>query len=92
MNVLIRGARMPLDCPMCPMAHFDVPGRFRGCEIVPGKKHAMEDPLYADSSGRPDWCPLIEIPEQGAVYADHGCLWIMEDGKITIFPAEEGQP
>lgn len=65
MSVLIRGAEMPQDCPMCPMAHFDAAGLFRGCEIVPGKKHAMQDPLYAQSNCRPGWCPLIEIPAHG---------------------------
>ena len=65
MGVYINGMEMPEDCPMCPMAHYDITDTFRGCEIVAGKKHAINDPVYANSSTRPDWCPLAPVPPHG---------------------------
>ncbi len=65
-DLLIKKGKMPKDCPMCPMAHWNKLDELTGCEIVPGKRYAMtKDPGYADSSSRPDWCPLVEIPPHG---------------------------
>ena len=36
-----------------------------GCNIVHGKKFAMDDPEYRNSNKRPDWCPLIPVPPHG---------------------------
>ena len=65
MSILIKGMEMPKDCPMCSMAHYDITGTFRGCEIVAGKKHAINDLVYANSSTRPNWCPLVPVPPHG---------------------------
>ena len=55
---------MPKDCPMCPFAYYDMFNTFRGCDITRGKRLAVKnDKDYAESSTRPDWCPLIEVPE-----------------------------
>ena len=55
---------MPKDCPMCPFAHYDMFNIVTGCDITRGKRWAMKnDKDYAESSTRPDWCPLIEVPE-----------------------------
>lgn len=55
---------MPKDCPMCPFAHYDMFNTFCGCDITRGKRWAVKnDKDYAESSTRPDWCPLIEVPE-----------------------------
>jgi len=55
---------MPPDCPMCPFAYYDMFNTFRGCDITRGKRWAVKnDKDYAESSTRPDWCPLIEVPE-----------------------------
>ena len=55
---------MPKDCPMCPFAHYDMFNTFCGCDITRGKRWAMKnDKDYAESSTRPDWCNLIEVPE-----------------------------
>lgn len=48
---------------MCPLAHYNRLDLFTGCDIVSGRRYAMQDETYAQSSVRPDWCPLIEIPE-----------------------------
>lgn len=55
---------MPKDCPMCPFANYDMFNTFKGCDITRGKRWAVKDDKdYAKSSTRPDWCPLIEVPE-----------------------------
>lgn len=55
---------MPKDCPMCPFANYDMFNTFSGCDITSGKRWAVKnDKDYAESSTRPDWCPLIEVPE-----------------------------
>ena len=55
---------MPEDCPMCPFAYYDMFNTFMGCDITRGKRLAVKnDKDYAESSTRPDWCPLIEVPE-----------------------------
>ena len=56
---------MPKNCPMCPFAHYDdMFNTFRGCDITRGKRWAVKnDKDYAESSTKPDWCPLIEVPE-----------------------------
>lgn len=65
MSVLIYGMKVPKDCPMCPLAHWTkATDEFTGCDIVGGKKYArIKDKEYANSSTRPDWCPLVELPE-----------------------------
>ena len=55
---------MPNDCPMCPFAYYDEFNTFMGCDITRGKRWAVKnDKDYAESSTKPDWCPLIEVPE-----------------------------
>lgn len=61
MSVIVHGMDVPKDCPQCPLAHYTLgTGQFMGCSIVAGKKYAMNDEEYANSTTRPDWCPLEE--------------------------------
>lgn len=61
MSILIKGMKMPKDCPYCPLAHWNFKNEFTGCEIV--KKYFSTEEMYAD--GRPDFCPLVSIPPHG---------------------------
>ena len=74
---------MPKDCPMCPFAHYDIFNTFSGCDITRGKRWAMKnDKDYAESSTRPDWCPLIEVPEPHGRLGDLDALkdkWTHKD-------------
>ena len=64
MSVLIKGMELPKDCPYCKMAYYNASDEFTGCAVVPDKRYAMHnDAVYAKSTQRPDWCPLVEIPE-----------------------------
>ena len=63
MGIYLPNMEMPKDCPMCPLAHYNTLGDFTGCNITPGKRYAMtHDKEYAESSTRPAWCPLVEVP------------------------------
>ena len=58
---------MPTDCPECPMAHWNKLDEFTGCDAVSGKKYAINDKEYAESSCRPSWCPLRPLPQKKEV-------------------------
>lgn len=63
-KMVLINIRMPKDCMVCPCSFYNQLGHFSGCEAVPGKRYAvMEDPEYANSSGRPEWCPMKEVQE-----------------------------
>ena len=66
MSKLIVEMKMPKDCPMCPMAHYNKLDEFTGCEVVAGKLFAAtRDKAYVESDSRPDWCPIIGVlPEE----------------------------
>ena len=60
MSVLIKGMKMPGDCPVCPLAHWNKLDRFTGCEL----KKRYFDKEDMETRGRPSFCPLVEIPAQ----------------------------
>ena len=68
-GIYISGMEMPVGCPVCPLAHWTSgTGEFSGCNMVFGKKFAVfNDQKYANShvASRPDWCPLISVPNHG---------------------------
>jgi len=87
---------MPKDCPMCPFAHYDRFDTFCGCDITRGKRWAVKnDKDYAESSTRPDWCPLIEVPEPHGDLIDRDMLpksrveWEDIVTAPTVIPASE---
>lgn len=56
MSIIIKGMEMPGDCAMCPMCHRAFDGNETRIACYVKAKWAWED------DGRPDWCPLVEIP------------------------------
>ena len=56
MSVLIKGMEMPEKCGSCDLFHVESPMH---CTVVKG--HKTVGAPYGMT--RPDWCPLIEIPE-----------------------------
>lgn len=89
MSVMIKGMKkMPKDCPYCKMAYYNASDEFTGCSVIPNKRYAMHnDAVYAKSTKRPDWCPLVEIP------APHGRLIEVTDElliALSNFIAETG--
>ena len=56
MSVLIKGMKMPEKCGSCDLFHVESPMH---CTAVKG--HKTVGAPYG--MPRPDWCPLVEIPE-----------------------------
>ncbi len=76
MSVLVKNMKMPKDCPQCPLSSWSpITDEFLGCFIVPGKRYAvLSDKEYAESTKRPDWCPLVELPEKHGDLIDRDAL------------------
>ena len=60
MSIVVKGMKMPQDCPHCPLANWANVLTFLGCNAKPGKRYAMRDEKYRKLSTRPGWCPLTE--------------------------------
>ena len=56
MSILIKGMKMPEKCGSCDLFHVESPMH---CTVVKG--HKTVGAPYG--MPRPDWCPLVEIPE-----------------------------
>jgi len=71
MSVLIKGMRMPENCIKCPM-------QFGGmCYVMPAdvdESRVAPTVEAAWKQGKPDWCPLIEIPEPHGALIDRDAL------------------
>lgn len=71
MGIYIKSMRLPENCIKCPM-------QFGGmCYVMPAEvdesrvASTVEEAL---KQGKPDWCPLVEIPEHGRLIdADKMC-------------------
>jgi len=74
-SVLIKGMRMPEECRDCPLEMYYMNCGDTRCRAT--NKLLADDYRAIPFSGRPDWCPLVEVP------APHGDL-IDIDSKITI--------
>lgn len=72
MSVLVKGMRMKENCGSCDLFHAESPMH---CTVVKG--HKTVGAPYG--MPRPDWCPLVELPEK------HGRL-IDADELKTAFP------
>lgn len=63
MSVLIKGFKMPEDCRECPLEmHYMNCGETR-CRAE--NKILAENFKTIPFDGRPDWCPLVEVPAHG---------------------------
>ena len=61
MSVIIKDMKMPEDCRVCPMQIYDSYSGETKCRAI--DKILAEDYKTIPFDGRPEWCPLIEIPE-----------------------------
>ena len=66
MSVLIKGFKMPEDCRDCPLEMYYMNCGETRCRAE--NKILAENFKTIPFDGRPDWCPLIEVP------APHGRL------------------
>jgi hypothetical protein len=71
MSILIKGMEMPEKCGSCDLFHVESPMH---CTVVKG--HKTVGAPYG--MPRPDWCPLVEIPESHGDLIDRDALNIGE--------------
>ena len=71
MGIYIKGMKMPENCIKCPM-------QFGGmCYVMPAEvDEGRVAPTVEEAwkQGKPDWCPLIEIPESHGDLIDRDAL------------------
>ena len=80
MSILIKGFEMPCECRECPMEMFYINCGETRCRAT--NKLLAEDYKATPFDDRPEWCPLVEVPEP------HGDL-IDKDALIRSIPNEE---
>ena len=70
MSVLIKGMQMPKNCMHCGFSHM----AFYSLKmwIVCKPKDISVTTGDAVKDGRPDWCPLIEVPSADIAEVRHG--------------------
>lgn len=75
MSVIIKGATMPGTCVDCPLFRESA----YGFDLCKGKGigFVAEEAKWLDAT-RPDWCPMVELPEK------HGRLIEADSLKETL--------
>lgn len=88
MSILIKGLKMPKDCPQCPLSHWNKIDQLTGCELV--RRYVPEsESSYWQSDTRPEWCPLVELPDHGELIdrdelMKHGVYMPMPGGNLPL--------
>ena len=72
MGIYIKGMEMPKDCRECKMLTYYSTSGCSMCDISGNALARNFKPIPFD--GRPDWCPLIEIPESHGDLIDRDAL------------------
>ena len=62
MSIIVRGMEMPTDCRECLMQVYHSTSGKTWCK--PADRLLAEDFKPIPFDGRPDWCPLVELPER----------------------------
>lgn len=70
MSILIKGMKMPEKCGSCDLFHVESPMH---CTVVKG--HKTVGAPYG--MPRPDWCPLVGVPEPHGRLIDYD--WVVEN-------------
>ena len=81
MSVLIKGMEIPEKCGLCNLFHAESPMH---CTVVKG--HKTVGAPYG--MPRPDWCPLVEVPEPHGRLIDADKLKDKMRGKWTVYDYE----
>ena len=78
MSVLIKGVIMPDSCETCVLDNGI------NCMAYP----PSEDMVYDTKDGRPEWCPLVAVPDHGLVI-DAKIIQRVMDGDIVSLALEK---
>ena len=76
MSVLIKGMKMPEKCGSCDLFNVELPMH---CTVVKG--HKTVGAPYG--MPRPDWCPLVEVPEPHGDLIDRDA--IEKSGRYEVY-------
>ena len=75
MSILIKDMKMPENCIKCPMQFggmcYVMPAEVDESRVAPTVEEALKQ-------GKPDWCPLVEVPEPHGDLIDRDALRIAE--------------
>lgn len=72
MSVIVRGMEMPKDCRECRLMEYHCSTGETWCAPADGLLAEIFKPIPFD--GRPDWCPLAELPEKHGDLIDRQTL------------------
>jgi hypothetical protein len=77
MSVLIKGMKMPEKCGLCDLFHAESPMH---CTVVKG--HKTVGAPYGML--RPDWCPLVALPDKHGRFVDADALIEFIDNRYDV--------
>lgn len=80
MSVLIKGMKMPKFCAVCCIADWE----YDCCPVADRKNIRI-----TDTSGRPDFCPLVELPDHGDLIDREYAIASACSGRIRALPTTE---
>jgi hypothetical protein len=63
MSVLVKGVEIPGECRDCPLNTFYSNCGETRCRAT--NATLAENFMAIPFDGRPDWCPLVEVPDEG---------------------------
>ena len=94
MSVLVKDMEMPKECRECPMCeYYEITGN-TWCKSADGLLAENYKPISFD--GRPEWCPLVELPEKHGRLIDGDALFkqmntaiAMMSGMMKVIGAED---
>ena len=72
MSIIVKNMQMPKDCRECRMMEYHERTGKTWCKPADGLLADTYRPIMYD--GRPDWCPLVELPEHHADLIDRDAL------------------
>ena len=72
MSILVRNVEMPKDCRECRLMEYYCSTGETWCKPADGLLAEDFKPIPFD--GRPEWCPLIEIPDKHGRIIDYDKL------------------
>ena len=73
MSVIVKGMGMPKNCAFCHLSHWNKIDELTGCELH--QKHIPKSDKEFWEKDRPDWCPLIEVPDGHGRLIDANALF-----------------
>ena len=87
MSVIVKGMKMPENCDKCKLVRYF--GMAGGIECLAKKEWpatSYADEKFREIGVRPDWCPLVGLPEKHGELIDRQKL--LEDNKHLEYPTD----